>query len=272
MQLFRRKRGTEAVGHGGIIGELERLLRRARVLAVLVPILLFLGFGTGKLTNRALTVPGNRPVRDASDEDVSRLHLEAISRVMTSVLGKGEHAEEYATIYLDHVRPVEQVLVRRGMTAPNARRAAWPLVEQTYRRGLDIATVISVIHVESNFKPTATSSVGARGLMQVMPSWAGVWRDCGRNLYDIADNLCNGTSILAWYLRRNNGDFRRAMLGYNGCVHGTNTPDCHTYPDKVARVRNQILRELDDVRRREEVARGWRASRPITDPGSVVAP
>ena len=85
------------------------------------------------------------------------------------------------------------------MSEDEAREIAWPLVEQTYRNKLDVATVLSVIYVESNFRPSATSSVGARGLMQVMPMWAGYWRSCGRNLYDVEDNLCNGTRILAWY-------------------------------------------------------------------------
>jgi soluble lytic murein transglycosylase-like protein len=85
--------------------------------------------------------------------------------------------------------------------------------------------------------------------MQVMPSWAGHWRGCGRNLYDIEDNLCHGTRILAWYIERFGGDERRALLGYNGCVRGTNTPNCKTYPDKIDRVRRQIRNELEAARR-----------------------
>jgi soluble lytic murein transglycosylase-like protein len=98
--------------------------------------------------------------------------------------------------------------------------------------------------VESNARPNATSSVGARGLMQVMPAWAGFWRGCGRDLYDVESNLCNGTRILAWYLNRHGGDEHRALLGYNGCVTGSNTPNCRTYPEKVQRLRRQIAAEL----------------------------
>jgi hypothetical protein len=29
--------------------------------------------------------------------------------------------------------------------------------------------------------------------------------------------------------------WRKALLRYNGCVHGTNTKDCHGYPDVVRR-------------------------------------
>jgi soluble lytic murein transglycosylase-like protein len=84
--------------------------------------------------------------------------------------------------------------------------------------------------------------------MQIMPSWAGHWRTCGRDLYDIEGNLCAGTRILAYYLRRSGGDERRALLGYNGCVRGSNTPNCHTYPDKIARIRRQVAAELAAAR------------------------
>jgi soluble lytic murein transglycosylase-like protein len=100
-----------------------------------------------------------------------------------------------------------------------------------------------VLLVESGGRPRATSPVGARGLMQVMPVHQGRWIGCSGDLYDIDQNLCYGTSILAWYYQRFRGDERRALLGYNGCVRGTNTPDCHTYPDKVRRLRQEIRAE-----------------------------
>ena len=28
-------------------------------------------------------------------------------------------------------------------------------------------------------------------------------------------------------------DLHRALLRYNGCVTGSNTPNCHTYPSRV---------------------------------------
>jgi hypothetical protein len=64
---------------------------------------------------------------------------------------------------------------------------------------------MSIMLIESEGKPTARSFVGAAGLMQVMPFWAGRWRGCGKDLYDIETNLCNGTSILAWYFRNFDG-------------------------------------------------------------------
>ena len=50
--------------------------------------------------------------------------------------------------------------------------------------------------------------------------------------------------ILAQNLRRTSSS-TAALLRYNGCVRGTNTPDCRLYPSKVlaraSRVRQEIL-------------------------------
>ncbi|MGH7506488.1 MAG: lytic transglycosylase domain-containing protein [Longimicrobiales bacterium] len=228
----------------GILEDFEQVCRRAKVVVFVAPLLLFVGFGAGNMTNRALELPDGDELRAGGTADVPRVKLEALSRHMEKLRSDGEHTAEYVSLYNELIAPIERVLRRRGVTEEMARRVAWPLVEQSYRNALDPATVLSIMLVESNGLPSATSSVGARGLMQVMPSWSGHYRSCGNNLYDIEDNLCYGTNILAWYLRRFDGDERRALLGYNGCVHGTNTPNCHTYPDKVARLRRQISQEI----------------------------
>jgi soluble lytic murein transglycosylase-like protein len=188
-----------------------------------------------------------------TSEGAQRVHLVALSRQMERMRGEGKSTADYIRMYQDEVAPVERVLTRRGVPRGTARRVAWPLVEQSYRNGVDPATVISVMLIESAGRPDARSSVGARGLMQIMPAWAGYWRGCGRDLYAIEDNLCNGTKILAYYFDRHRGDERRALLGYNGCVNGTNTPNCGLYPDKVDTVRRQVRRELASARRDVDV-------------------
>jgi hypothetical protein len=69
--------------------------------------------------------------------------------------------------------------------------------------------------------------------MQVMPLWQGRWKACGRNLNDIDENICHGARIFALYLRSEKGNVEKALLRYNGCVKGTNTPNCHQYPNHV---------------------------------------
>lgn len=239
----------DAAPRKGTFAELERLLRHARAIPLAAPVLLFLGFGLGKATTSTLTPPADAAGHAQSDvRHVPPIQIEALTRTMGAIRRTGQETVAYVSLYRDHVAPVEQVLRRRGVPKEVARRMAWPLVEHATRKHLDPATVASVLLVESEGNPHATSPVGARGLMQVMPSWAGRWEGCGRNLYDIDDNLCTGTSLLAWYMRTSGGDERRALLGYNGCVRGTNTPNCHVYPERIARLRREIDREIQAAR------------------------
>jgi soluble lytic murein transglycosylase-like protein len=231
-----------------MIGELERWWRRLRVLPLAGLVLIAGGFGLGNKTTQWLGLPDSTPVRAARSPEFPAIYLQSLSRNMQRLRTDGENTFGYVAMYREHVEPVEKALIKRGVPAATARQVAWPLVEHSYRRNLDPATVVAVMLVESGGRPRVTSSVGARGLMQVMPLWAGHWRNCGSDLYDIDANLCNGTEILSFYYRRNNGDERRALLGYNGCVRGTNTPNCHTYPDKVDRLRTQIQRDLRQAR------------------------
>lgn len=235
--------------HASIVDELEKLLKHVAAIPLAAPLLLLAGLGIGRLTTRALALPGTAPVSPVGAiREVPKIQLEALTRAMGALREDGRKTADYVVLYRDHVAPVEQALNQHGVPRVTARRLAWPLVEHAQQKGVDPATVASVLLVESGGKAHATSSVGARGLMQVMPGWAGQIRGCGRNLYSIDDNLCTGTGILAWYLRNADGDEREALLGYNGCVRGTNTPDCHSYPEKVQRLRRQIKAEIDASR------------------------
>jgi hypothetical protein len=87
--------------------------------------------------------------------------------------------------------------------------------------------VLAVIDVESAFDPFAVSYAGAVGLMQVMPFWPGELGLERSDLIDIELNIRMGTSILAYYLERERGDYRRALARYNGSLGR------RTYPDLV---------------------------------------
>jgi len=243
MRIFRRRESLDTSSNRGMMEELEIIWRRIRTLALGAPVLLLVGFGAGDLANRLLSVPADKAVRFTTEKAVPRFHLDAIGITLNRIHSEGSRTVDYVTTYREDIEPVEKVLRRHGVSNRVARKISWPLVKEAQRRGVDPATVTAILLVESEGNPTARSSVGARGLMQVMPGWAGQWRGCGRDLYDIEDNLCNGTSILKWYLE-SHGDERSALLGYNGCVRGTNTPNCHRYPDKIWRLRNQIKDEL----------------------------
>ncbi|MBS1199668.1 MAG: hypothetical protein H6R27_346 [Proteobacteria bacterium] len=87
--------------------------------------------------------------------------------------------------------------------------------------------VLAVIDVESAFDPFAVSYAGAVGLMQVMPFWPSQLGLQTQDLIDVELNIRMGTSILAYYLEREKGDYRRALARYNGSLGR------RTYPDLV---------------------------------------
>jgi hypothetical protein len=77
--------------------------------------------------------------------------------------------------------------------------------------------VLAVIEVESRFDPWAVSRVGAVGLMQVMPFWP---KRLGidNQLVRPSPNIRMGCEILRFYLRREAGNWRKALARYNGSV------------------------------------------------------
>lgn len=86
------------------------------------------------------------------------------------------------------------------------------------RAGLDPELVLGLIRVESGFNKYAISSVGARGLMQIMPFWIKVIGAPTHNLFDIRTNLRYGCLILRHYLEIEKGNLFRALGRYNGSL------------------------------------------------------
>ncbi|MCK5718934.1 MAG: lytic transglycosylase domain-containing protein [Thiomargarita sp.] len=76
-----------------------------------------------------------------------------------------------------------------------------------------VALIQSVIEVESSYDSNAVSSVGAIGLMQLMPktaTWMGI-----KDSYDPADNINGGTKYLRYLLDMHNQNIRLALASYN---------------------------------------------------------
>jgi soluble lytic murein transglycosylase-like protein len=123
---------------------------------------------------------------------------------------------------------------------------AWELadvaVREAYKRRVPPALVLGVMLTENDeLKSTARSSVGALGLMQINPRpWRGLGKLFGSNLRNDSTNLKYGIFILDFLAEKAGRDggvesWRTALLRYNGCKTGSNTPDCHRYPDVVRR-------------------------------------
>ena len=97
---------------------------------------------------------------------------------------------------------------------------------ESKRAGLDVALVLGLIQVESNFRKFAVSRVGARGYMQVMPFWTRVIGDgdAGK-LFHMQTNLRFGCVILRHYLDREKGDLFMGLGRYNGSRGKAPYPD-----------------------------------------------
>jgi soluble lytic murein transglycosylase-like protein len=103
---------------------------------------------------------------------------------------------------------------------------------ESKRAGLDVALVLGLIQVESNFRKFAISSAGARGYMQVMPFWTRLIGDGDPGtLFHMQTNLRFGCVILRHYVDTENGDLFLALGRYNG------SRGQRPYPDAVLAAR-----------------------------------
>jgi soluble lytic murein transglycosylase-like protein len=149
--------------------------------------------------------------------------------------------------FLDEKRNFYEDLMRtKQLDSARADSIATYAVREAYIRGISPAIIFGVMLTENaRFISGAMSNVGAVGLMQVYPK---VWLkkqftdSLGKDLASDSTNVRYGVFILSQYFnpRTRSGqtktrDFRTALLRYNGCVTGSNTPNCKNYPDKVKR-------------------------------------
>jgi hypothetical protein len=160
-------------------------------------------------------------------------NVPAVEVLKERVAEVGAAYQKVERSYERDVAPIERVLLQYRDDPELVRRIAVSLVREGRNTGIEPRLLLAVLLVENPWlNPTAESFVGARGLMQVMPLHRGQW-GCGDSLEDVESNICHGAKIFASYLQSEKGNVERALLRYNGCVRGTNTPNCHTYPNHV---------------------------------------
>ena len=128
------------------------------------------------------------------------------------------------------------------MTPARADSIAYYAVRESYINGIPPAVVFGVMLTEnSRFISGAMSNVGAVGLMQVYPEdlAQGAEREVRQGSRDRFNELeirhLHPEAVhqvgLGQASRRATSS--KGLLRYNGCVHGSNTPNCKTYPNKV---------------------------------------
>lgn len=100
----------------------------------------------------------------------------------------------------------------------------------------------ALAYAESNFNANATSSSGAMGIMQLMPSTA---KSLGvSNGYNPIENVLGGAKYLSQMIKRYNGDEALAIAGYNGGMgnvakYGGIPPFCKDFVNKVLKYANK---------------------------------
>lgn len=103
------------------------------------------------------------------------------------------------------------------MWSPTIRQWATHIGVLAKTHGLDPDFIAAVVMEESNGRTDGISSVGAVGLMGVMPQGPGLeWRPTSEELLNPSVNLRWGVAILAEVVRQAGGDLASALAAYSG--------------------------------------------------------
>ncbi len=111
--------------------------------------------------------------------------------------------------------------------------------------------ILAVITIESQFDHFAISSVGARGLMQVMPFWKKELGSSDDNLFSAETNIRYGCAIIRHYVNRYKR-IDRALAAYNGSLGK------QKYPNKVLKQ----MRRFEGKLQRQQQSHTHQASTP----------
>ncbi len=141
--------------------------------------------------------------------------------VLTLLAGSTGVANTPVAETLGKIATIEALIrseIRHSSTLPTWQMAR-QIVGLSRQYRLDPLLVLAIIKVESQFNPRAISSVGAIGLMQVMPivvrEVKGQINLSGRpDLYDPAKNVHIGMHYFKYLVERF-GDIKKALIAYN---------------------------------------------------------
>ena len=97
------------------------------------------------------------------------------------------------------------------VTSPEDLEPYFKEAAETY--SVDINLLKAIAKQESNFNPSATSSAGAMGVMQLMPSTA---KSLGvSDAYNAYENIMGGAKLISQNIKKYDGDLSLALAAYN---------------------------------------------------------
>lgn len=253
--------GERREGHGGDGGgrrgpkkttsPLAFVLRSLAMIVVLVLVIVYMVVNTRPIYTAGGTL-GDELRKRAPEVAKLSPRDSAHSARVDQLMATPEFQQEKQNFY-------EDVMRLRQVDSARADSIAEYAVREAYIRGISPAIIFGVMLTENaKFVSKATSNVGAVGLMQVYPK---IWLNkemtalFGNDLVSDSTNVKYGVFILSQYFRpktktgaTRERDWKTALLRYNGCVKGTNTPRCHTYPRKVQKFVEGSAKSICDGR------------------------
>lgn len=200
----------------------------APVQAVFAAEIDLLSTGLAASTNSVVAPPSNNVVSSSNPGSKNLVPVKFNSIDVTKPLTPGQ-------------RQIASYLAKRYSVSPEAVES---IVRLAYKVGkeekVEPTLILAIVGIESSYNPFAASSVGARGLMQIMPKIhkdkfealsPGDWSPLNPEM-----NMRVGAKIIREYTRRT-GSVNAGLRWYVGAaIHGNDGG----YPDKVLGLKSRI--------------------------------
>lgn len=171
--------------------------------------------------------------------------IAAVLHRIARIAGDDEPSGTFGVVLQQRLQsPVSNDAVGHASVQALARRAG-------ARYGVKPELIEAIVSNESGFDPTATSPVGAQGLMQLMPSTS---RSLGvTDAYDPEQNVAAGTRYLRGLLDR----FKRVDLAVAAYNAGPNSVDRYGGVPPFAETQAYVRAVLSEYRRRLQPGNVW---------------